>query len=153
VNPDSFGSFHVLLIEDSQGDAYLLSEAIREAESGCRISHARDGEEAMELLGRLAQSALPDLVFLDLHMPKKDGHQVLEFIKSDSRLRRMPVAMLSSSQWSPDIEKAYDLGVNCYLLKPVDPLEYFDVVGRTVTFFRDCAVPSNGNLHKMLHVA
>ena len=112
----------ILLVEDNPGDVRLTQEALREAKMLNNLSVVRDGEEAMEFLrqeGTYEEAARPDLVLLDLNLPRKDGRQVLAEIKADESLRRIPVVVLTSSDAEQDIFKSYDLHANCYITKPV----------------------------------
>ena len=121
----------ILLVEDNPGDVRLTQEALREAKMLNNLSVVRDGEEAMEFLRQedtYEEAARPDLVLLDLNLPRKDGRQVLAEIKADESLRRMPVVVLTSSDAEQDIFKSYDLHANCYITKPVGMNEFVTVV-------------------------
>lgn len=121
----------ILLVEDSPGDVKLTEEALRDAEVPNRLHVARDGEEAMRFLrqqGEFADRPRPDLILLDLNMPRMDGREVLSAIKADPELRRIPVIILTTSQSEDDIAEAYNLAANCYVAKPVDLDEFLDVV-------------------------
>ena len=114
---------HVLLIEDNEGDVMLIREAFEETESFKKISIVRDGEEARDFLqktGNYIGVEMPDLILLDVNLPKLNGHEVLRFVKSTDHLRHIPVIMLSTSFSRRDVMKAYDNYVNCYITKPVD---------------------------------
>jgi two-component system, chemotaxis family, response regulator Rcp1 len=121
----------ILLVEDSPGDVKLTQEALRDAEVPNVLHVARDGEEAMRFLrreGEFAGKPRPDLILLDLNMPRMDGREVLAVIKADADLRRIPVIILTTSQSEDDIAEAYSLAANCYVAKPVDLDEFLDVV-------------------------
>ena len=121
----------ILLVEDNLADARLTIEAMKEAKVHNRLTHVQDGEEALAFLrheGRYAQAPRPDLILLDLNMPRKDGREVLAAIKADGRLRRIPVVVLTSSEAEEDILKAYNLNANCYVTKPVDLDQFLKVV-------------------------
>jgi len=121
----------ILLVEDSPGDVKLTQEALRDAEVPNILHVARDGEEAMRFLrreGEFAEKPRPDLILLDLNMPRMDGREVLGHIKADAELRRIPVIILTTSQSEDDIAEAYSLAANCYVAKPVDLDEFLDVV-------------------------
>jgi CheY-like chemotaxis protein len=121
----------ILLIEDSAGDARLALEAIREIKIYNHLSWVADGEEALAFLrreGEYEQAPRPDLILLDLNLPKKDGREVLAEIKADQDLRRIPVVVLTTSQAEEDIFRAYNLNANCYISKPVDLEQFFKVV-------------------------
>ena len=127
----------ILLIEDNPGDVRLTREALRNTKIGSHISVATDGVEALAMLfreGKYADLARPDLILLDLNLPRKDGRAVLAEIKLDPGLRRIPVVILTTSQAEQDIAKAYDLHANCYITKPVD-FERFVAVARAIESF------------------
>jgi len=127
----------ILLVEDSPDDVRLTQEALKDARVINNLSVARDGEEAMSFLrreGEYADAPCPDLILLDLNMPKKDGREVLAEIKSDPHLRRIPVVMLTTSSAEKDILESYDLHANCYITKPVD-LDQFITVVQTIEDF------------------
>jgi chemotaxis family two-component system response regulator Rcp1 len=124
-------SIELLLVEDNPGDVRLTREALRENNSVNNLSVAPDGLEAMAFLrrqGTYTSSPRPDLILLDLNLPKKDGREVLAEIKTDEDLKRIPVVILTTSQASTDIHKAYDLQANCFVTKPVDFDEFMNVV-------------------------
>ena len=116
----------ILLIEDNPGDALLFREAIKECTRPCSIRVARDGEEAKNILfaHRGGPDSLPDLIVLDLNLPKVTGDQILLLIKADTELRSIPVLILSSSSDLADIRRSYDNQASCYLVKPADLGDY-----------------------------
>jgi two-component system, chemotaxis family, response regulator Rcp1 len=121
----------ILLIEDNPADARLALEAIREAKVHNRLTWVSDGVEAMAHLrkeGKYGEAARPDLILLDLNLPRKDGREVLAEIKADPMLRRIPVVVLTTSQAEEDILKAYNLNANCYITKPVDLEQFLRIV-------------------------
>lgn len=118
---------HILLVEDSVADVELTLEALAEAKIANEVAVARDGQAALDHL-RADGVPRPDLVILDLNLPKLSGHEVLEVIKSDPELRRIPVAILTTSAAEKDVVRGYDLGANCYLTKPVDVDQFLAVV-------------------------
>ena len=127
----------ILLVEDNAADVRLTIEALREGKVRNNLSVARDGQEAMEFLnreGRYAEASRPDLILLDLNLPKKDGREVLAAIKADESLRRIPVVVLTTSSAEADILQSYTLHANCYITKPVD-LEQFVKVVRSIDEF------------------
>ena len=127
----------ILLIEDNPGDARLAREALRDAKVRNNLNWVPDGVEGMAYLrreGKYSQSARPDLILLDLNLPRKDGREVLSEIKADENLRRIPVVILTTSQAEEDILRAYHLNANCYITKPVD-LEQFMKVVKTIEDF------------------
>ena len=112
----------VLLVEDSPGDVRLTQEAFREANIAIHLQIAPDGVEAMRFLrqqGRYAQSPRPDLILLDLNLPRMDGREVLAIVKADDMLKSIPTVILTTSEAEADIAKSYRLQANCYLTKPV----------------------------------
>lgn len=127
----------ILLVEDNPGDARLVVEALKEGKMHNDLYIVQDGVEAMAFLrqeGPYANTPRPDLLMLDLNLPRKDGREVLEEIKLDEDLRRIPVVVLTTSQAEEDILRAYDLHANCYITKPVD-LDQFIKVVRSVENF------------------
>jgi two-component system, chemotaxis family, response regulator Rcp1 len=127
----------ILLVEDNPGDVRLTIEALREGKVRNNLSVSPDGVEALALLrrqGHYAQASRPDLILLDLNLPKKDGREVLAEIKADPELRRIPVVVLTTSKAEEDILKSYNLHANCYITKPVD-LEQFIAVIKTIDEF------------------
>ena len=122
---------NILLVEDNPGDARLTMEALRDAKVRNELSVVVDGVEAMAFLRRengYAGAPRPDLILLDLNLPRKDGREVLEEIKQDKNLQRIPIAVLTTSQAEKDILTSYDLHANCYITKPVDLDEFMRVV-------------------------
>jgi CheY-like chemotaxis protein len=121
----------ILLVEDNPGDVRLTREALREGKVSNDLQVARDGVEALDLLarrGRFADAARPDLILLDLNLPRKDGREVLAELKAHETLRRIPVVVLSTSRAEEDIRVSYDLHANCYIPKPVDLDRFIEVV-------------------------
>jgi chemotaxis family two-component system response regulator Rcp1 len=121
----------ILLVEDNLADARLTQEALREAKVRNRLWHVTDGVEAMTFLqrqGPYTQVPRPDLILLDLNLPRKDGRQLLAELKSDERFRRIPVVVLTSSEAEEDILRAYNLAANCYVTKPVDLDQFLRVI-------------------------
>jgi chemotaxis family two-component system response regulator Rcp1 len=127
----------VLLVEDSPGDVRLTQEAFRDANMSLRLHVASDGVEAMAFLrheGRHADAPRPDLILLDLNLPKMDGREVLAYIKEDDNLKSIPTVILTTSEAEVDIVKSYQLQANCYLSKPVQ-LEAFEGVVKSINDF------------------
>jgi two-component system, chemotaxis family, response regulator Rcp1 len=127
----------VLLVEDSAGDVRLTREAFRDAKVFVNLHVASDGAEAMAFLAREGQFAnvpRPDLILLDLNLPKKDGREVLEEIKTSPTLKSIPVVILTTSESDADILRSYRLHANCYITKPVD-LEGFLTVIKSIDSF------------------
>lgn len=128
----------ILLIEDNSGDVLLTKEAFEEIEFNERISVARDGEDALDFLykrGPYAEAVTPDLILLDLNLPRKDGREVLQEIKSHDKLKTIPVIILTTSKSERDIKICYDLHANCYITKPVDFDEFLNIVRFIVDFW------------------
>ncbi len=121
----------VLLVEDNPGDVRLTREALKEGKVRNNLSVARDGVEALAFLrreGQYAAAPRPDVILLDLNLPRKDGREVLEEVKADPALRSIPVVILTSSDAERDIAQAYALHANCYITKPVDLDQFITVV-------------------------
>jgi CheY-like chemotaxis protein len=136
----------ILLVEDDLEDAGLTIEALRTGDVPCRISLVRDGEEAMDFLYRkdmYRRAPQPDLILLDLQLPKKTGREVLADVRADERLKRVPVVVLTSSRTHQEILQAEQLHVEAYLTKPVDR-EQFDNVVKSLRKFMlaDVILPS-----------
>ncbi len=127
----------ILLVEDNPGDVRLTEEALKEGKVINRLSVVGDGVEAMAYLrkeGGYAEAVTPDLILLDLNLPRKDGREVLRDVKSDPALRKIPIVVLTTSKDERDILKSYDLHANCYITKPVD-FEQFITVVRAIEDF------------------
>lgn len=117
----------ILLVEDNPNDAELTLRALRKSDVGARLAIARDGAEALEYL--LSNRPKPKVVFLDLKLPKIDGLEVLRRVRADDRTRSVPVVVLTSSQEERDISECYKLGVNSYVVKPVEFDKFYKAVG------------------------
>ena len=127
----------ILLVEDNPGDARLTREALSQSKVSNNLHHARDGEEAMRFLkreGQFANAPTPDLVLLDLNLPRRDGREVLEDVKRDPLLKHIPVVVLTSSEAEEDILRSYRLHANCFITKPVD-LEQLTKVVQAIEHF------------------
>ncbi|MBI2821803.1 MAG: response regulator [Acidobacteria bacterium] len=121
----------ILLVEDNPGDVRLTREALNEAKVINNLRIVDNGVDALAFLrqeGKFAAAVRPDLILLDLNLPRKDGREVLAEIKEDSRLKRIPVVILTTSQAEEDIVRSYDLHANCYVTKPVDLDQFIKVV-------------------------
>jgi two-component system, chemotaxis family, response regulator Rcp1 len=128
----------ILLVEDNPGDARLTQEALREGKIHNRLHHAKDGVEAIAFLkreGAHMNAPIPDLMLLDLNLPRKDGRQVLAEMKQDPRLRCIPVVVLTTSEAEQDIIKSYELHANCYITKPVDLEKFIEIVRAIESFW------------------
>jgi CheY-like chemotaxis protein len=128
----------ILLVEDNEGDVFLTKKAFEKAKIVNNIHVAKDGEMAMEMLMQARGHEgmpRPDIVLLDINLPKKGGLQVLEEIKSNESLRRIPVVMVSSSQAEQEVIKTYDLHASAYIIKPIDAAKFQDVVAAVENFW------------------
>ena len=129
--------FSILLVEDNPADVRLTQEALKDAKVHHELHVVMDGVAAVDFLhrqGDYSDAPRPDLILLDLNLPKKDGREVLEEIKMDESLKRIPVVVMTTSQAEEDIVKSYDLHANCYVNKPVD-LDQFSKIVRNIEDF------------------
>jgi two-component system, chemotaxis family, response regulator Rcp1 len=138
----------ILLVEDNRGDADLAREALEGSKFNNDLHVVDDGEKAMAFLrreGTYADMPRPDLILLDLNLPRKDGRQVLAEIKEDDRLRSIQVVILTTSRAEEDIIKSYDLHANCYITKPIDLNQFLNVVRSIEDFWLSIVVlPPHG---------
>lgn len=138
----------ILLVEDNPGDVRLTIEALKESKIRNRLHIARDGEEAMDFVrhrGEFTDAPRPDVILLDLNLPRKDGREVLKEIKEDENLKRIPVAVITISSAEEDILKSYNLHANCYIQKPIGIDQFVKVVQSIEDFwFTIVTLPSNG---------
>lgn len=121
----------ILLVEDNPGDVRLTKEALKDGSVPHHLNVVGDGEAAIQFLRRegiYTTSPRPDLILLDLNLPKKDGRQVLDDIKKDEQLREIPVVVLTTSKATSDVNSAYELQANCYIQKPVDLHRFWDII-------------------------
>lgn len=128
----------ILLVEDNPGDMDLTLELLRESKIRNRVTVAKDGVEALDAVhtrGKFSDGPQPDLILLDLNLPRKDGREVLREIKSDPATCRIPIVVLTTSQAEQDILKSYQLHANCYVTKPVDLQQFMSVVGTIEDFW------------------
>lgn len=124
-------SIEILLVEDNPGDVRLTREALKDAKMLTHLTWAKDGEEALAALrqqGEFANAPRPDIILLDLNLPKKGGLEVLGEIKNDDRLKKIPVVILTSSEAEQDIARTYNLHANCYITKPINLDQFVKVV-------------------------
>jgi chemotaxis family two-component system response regulator Rcp1 len=137
----------ILVVEDNPGDLYLIRASLSLGEIPKRLSVVTDGEEALHFLSRSGQyhdAPTPDLILLDLNLPKVDGREVLERIKADTQWRHIPVVVLSTSTSDHDVSGAYEHHANCYLAKPQGVDEYLDLVHEIESYWLNCvALPSS----------
>lgn len=136
----------IFLIEDNRGDIRLIQEALKSADTPCEIAVARDGVEAMAYLrreGDFQQARIPDLILLDLNLPKKDGREVLAEIKADPTLKHIPVVVLTTSRNEEDIFNSYDLHVNCYIAKSRNLAQLFNIIQGIEEFWLKTATLPN----------
>jgi CheY-like chemotaxis protein len=137
MKTESVDPVQVLLVEDNEGDVRLAQEALKDSKLHIALSVVSDGVEAMEFLrrqGRFATVDEPDLILLDINLPRKGGLEVLAEVKEDESLRNIPVVIMTSSDAEADIIRSYNLHANCYITKPVD-LEQFTEVVKAVDQF------------------
>ena len=132
MNTENLGKpIEILLVDDNAGDARLALESLKESKIRNTLNWVQDGVEAMAFLrrhGKYATAPRPDLILLDLNMPKMDGRKVLAEVKSDSDLKRIPVVILTISKSEEDILKTYDLHANCFITKPLDLDQFLKVI-------------------------
>jgi CheY-like chemotaxis protein len=142
----------ILLVEDNPGDVELTAEALRAGKISNQMNVVEDGESAMAFLrkqGGYAGTPFPDVILLDLNLPRKDGREVLEEIKADPQLKKIPVIILTTSQAEEDILRAYNLAANCYITKPVDLDQFTKVVQAIEEFwFTVVKLPPNMSSHE-----
>ena len=128
----------ILLIEDNPGDVRLTKEALKEGKVTNNLQVVKNGEEALDCLfqrGNFANCKRPDIILLDLNLPKIDGREVLKIIKTDGKLKQIPVVVLTTSKAEEDILKSYNYHANCYITKPIDMNEFLNVIRMTEDFW------------------
>ena len=134
---------NILLIEDNPGDIRLTKEAFKETRMAVNLNVVTDGVEALQYLKRqdeYTDAIVPDLILLDLNLPKKDGREVLEIIKKDEKLMCIPVVVLTTSGAEQDISNSYRLHANCYLNKPIEFDKFFDLIQKVEDFWLSTTV-------------
>lgn len=139
----------ILLVDDNPGDVRLAKEGLKENRLINNLHVVWDGEEAMTFLrkeGRYANAVRPDLILLDLNLPKKDGREVLADIKSDENIKRIPVVILTTSKKEEDIMKTYGLHANCYITKPLDLEQFVKIVNSIRGFWFEIVTLPNGEI-------
>lgn len=122
---------HILLVEDNEGDILLIKEAFEEAGMHHQLSVVNDGEQALDYLHKqppFEATEMPDIIVLDINLPKMNGHEVLHYIKNQAAFKAIPVIILTTSSSSKDIDKAYQNYVNSYITKPVDIQDFVNIV-------------------------
>ena len=143
-------TIEILLIEDNPGDIRLFQEAIKTSQFNLNLNIVRDGEQAINFLNQedaFAQSVQPDLILLDINLPRRSGHEVLENLKKHPLNKRIPVIVLTSSQAPEDIQAAYEKHANCYIVKPVQLSDFFHVVKTLEQFWlQQVRLPKRDNL-------
>ena len=136
-------ALEILLVEDNPADVDLILESFAETGNGTSLHPVRDGEDAMRFLrqeGEYGEAGRPDLVLLDLNLPRMDGREVLEAIKSDPELKVLPVIVLTSSQAQKDINTSYELHANCYITKPLGLSQFYRIAEAVEGFWQHVAV-------------
>lgn len=131
---------HLLIVEDNRAHVRLIREVFKASERSCRLIDVNDGVEAMRYLrreGSYADAQRPDLILLDLNLPKKDGREVLAELKADTTLKRIPVIIITTSAHPDDIDRSYDLHANCYLTKSKNLADLFTLIRRIEEFWLD----------------
>ncbi len=137
-NISIMNAFHILLVEDNEGDIILTMEALNEGKAGNKISIARDGEQAIQFLnkeGVYSNAPRPDLILLDINLPRIDGNEVLIYIKTNPILQSIPVIMLSTSTSEKDIADSYKNHANSYISKPADLDKFFEVIQKIENYW------------------
>jgi CheY-like chemotaxis protein len=138
MNPSVSNPIEILLVEDNPGDVRLIQEVFKDAKIYNSMQIAYDGEAAMKILrkeGEHCNAAYPDLILLDLNLPKKDGREVLREIKGDKTLKCIPVVILTTSNAEEDLIETYRMNANCYITKPVDLDQFINVVKSIENFW------------------
>lgn len=133
---------HILLVEDNEGDILLIREAFEDSSIANTLSVARDGKEALDFLNKKGKSKnadIPDLMLLDINLPKRNGIEVLQYIKRKEAIRHIPVIILTTSSFERDINLSYKNYVNCYITKPVEVERFLDVVTKVENFWTSTA--------------
>ena len=131
-------SIDILLVEDNPADVLLTQEALADSKLSLKLATVKDGEEALAYLqrqGEYADAPVPDLILLDLNLPRKDGRELLEDIKRDPALKVIPVVILTTSEAEEDVLRSYELHANCYITKPVRFDQFIKVVGSIQEFW------------------
>lgn len=142
-------SIHILLVEDNEGDIFLIKEALEEGKIVNKISVTKDGKEAIDFLEKKANyknEETPDLILLDINLPKKNGLEVLEYIKTAENLKQIPVIMLTTSSSEKDVLLSYKNHANCFITKPLDVNNFLTIVSSIESFWINIVkLPKNKN--------
>ena len=149
-SPSEMRNIHILLVEDNEGDVFLTLEALKEGRIVNRVSVVNDGEAAMDFLlkkNEYVNADSPDLILLDVNLPRKNGHEVLRELKAIDSLKLIPVIMLTTSSSERDIIESYKNHVNCYITKPVDADNFLKVVTTIENFWISIVTLPAVNLH------
>jgi len=138
-------SIHILLVEDNEGDILLTTEALEESKIINKVTVIRDGKAAIDFFKVLTEKdARPDLVLLDINLPKKSGHEVLQYIKKSEQYNQVPVIMLTTSSAERDILSAYKHYANCYITKPIEVSEFMSAIAKIQDFWINIvSIPNN----------
>jgi CheY-like chemotaxis protein len=140
-------AIHLLLVEDNEGDILLTTEALEDAKIHIELSVVKDGKEAIDFVnkqGKYSDADLPYIILLYINLPKKNGHEVLEYIKGNENLKHIPIIMLTTSSSQKDINASYNKFVNCFITKPVDASEFLTVISAIENFWISIVkLPSN----------
>lgn len=141
-------SIHILLVEDNEGDILLTTEALEEGSFCSKVSVVKNGDQAIDFLVRKSPyelAPLPDLILLDINLPRRNGHEVLKYIKNDGSLKQIPVVMFTTSSSEKDIVECYKNHSNCYITKPMDVDDFGEVITRLEHFWGTIAqLPKSG---------
>jgi len=130
--------FNILLVEDNQGDVLLTKEAFEESGNNCQLFVVNDGQEAINFLEQISpytRVESPNLILLDINLPKMNGHEVLKYVKSNSNLKHIPVIILTTSSSEKDISECYSNYANCYITKPNDVADFFKIIENVNSFW------------------
>lgn len=149
TSPQSSDIIEILLIEDNPGDIRLFQEAITVSKINLHLNVVRDGEQALHFLDTkppFTDAPRPDIILLDINLPRKSGHEVLEALKAHPTHRRIPIIVLTSSQAPEDVQAAYEKHANCYIVKPVQLTDFFRVVNTVEKFWlHQARLPKRGD--------
>lgn len=136
-------AIEILLAEDNEGDYELAKEAFERAKYNYNLTNVKNGDDATDFLlkkGKYKNIKLPDIIILDMNLPRASGKEMLSIIRNDDRLKRIPVFVFTSSKADKDILESYNLGANCYISKPFDALKFMEVIRQIEYFWIDIAV-------------